>query len=160
MKTTKLSFSLAVSILAGMLVMNSCGSPEVEETPVAEQEVTSYTGELKVVATGEKNESSESSEVWILNLNTDLEQIDSLFKSAVIDSNWVKSGDRVVAVKWPATIRYEVEALEQISLRLYRHSWSGKAEVYYKDQLVENLDLYSTDSVKNYIDITIDPSKY
>jgi hypothetical protein len=158
MKTNKLTLSIVISFIVGVFVMYSCNSSV--DKPKEEPIVESYDCELKVIATGEKNPLSESSEVWILNINSNLEQVDSLFKSAMIDSNWVKSGERVVAVKWPASIRYKVKASELLTLRLYKHTWSGEAEVYLNDKLVEKLDLYSTDSVKNYIDIAIDPSKY
>jgi hypothetical protein len=151
MREIKLIHSIVISIiiLIGIVILYPINLTD-----------RNYDCELKVLATGDKNSLSESAEVWILDVHSDLEQVESITESEVIDSNWIQSGERLVAVKWPASVRYSVEASEYLTLRLYKHDWSGKAKVFLNDKLVKDLDLYTANKKLDYIDLTITPSEY
>ena len=103
--------------------------------------------EIELIPKGEKNEASQSTEIWLLNISVDgheqaLAQLgekeDWVYKPESDDYVFISNDD----VNEPLVIRLNVG--ETVKLTFLKHNWSGIVGIRYNDRY-EEIDLYDAE---------------
>lgn len=96
---------------------------------------------VTIEATGEKNQASQGTEVWIKSIQIDDKSID--LQALVEDNEWeFKNGKLVSYQNQPKQLSQLLECKDSIKIELVKHPYSGKAIVSIGNESSE-LDLYS-----------------
>lgn len=98
--------------------------------------------ELRIVATGERNQAANGAEVWLISLKyPDGRSITAEHFTA--DEGWENRAGRYVSYKHPpATLSWSGRLNEPLTLELNSHPWSGIVELTWKEQ-TWRVDLYA-----------------
>lgn len=107
---------------------------------------------IKITATGKKNESSISYEVWIDSIISNGNEIE--FADINLTDNWVLKDEMLLSNKGKISNSFEIhiEELENLEIIFGTHKWSGIVEVEYDNQ-IEEIDLYSINGGEKKINI-------
>lgn len=107
---------------------------------------------IEIRATGEKNESSFSYEVWINSITANGNKIE--FENINVEENWKLVDGCLLSNtdKLSNLLKIQVNEMENVEITFGTHNWSGIVEVKCDDQ-IEKLDLYSINSGKKEINI-------
>ena len=113
--------------------------------------VISQTWQIKIESTGEKNPQSSSAEVWILDISTPRNRVD--WSKAVMSSDKLELRDDPngsqgkVAIAYSGKPQFLSVPIEggDLTIKLLRHSYSGKVKVTVNDQ-VREIDLFDPNS--------------
>jgi hypothetical protein len=132
-RRTRLAWAAVASVGAVVLVVGLPIRPPV--VPRAQQ--------LELVATGEKNNASQGSEVWVDGL--DLANGTTVAATDfILDAGWqVRNGLAMSQDRQPATLRWQGPTSGDARLRLLTHGWSGVVQVRWNGGQARTLDLYS-----------------
>lgn len=95
---------------------------------------------LKIVATGEKNQESKGSEVWISSIEADGVEQDL---TQVTDAGWELRENNLVSYQHqPTSLFYTTEDVRHVNITFGAHDWSGIVQIY-NGESMEKIDLYS-----------------
>ncbi len=108
---------------------------------------------IEIRATGEKNESSVSYEVWINSITANGNKIE--FEDMNVEESWKLVDGCLLSdtEKLSNLLKIQVIEMENVKITFGTHDWSGIVEVKCGDQ-IEKIDLYSINSGKKEINIT------
>ncbi|THU33525.1 hypothetical protein FAM09_25595 [Niastella caeni] len=103
---------------------------------------------IKVTALGEKNDSAQSSEVWITKINNGARDLD--LESIPLSGGWeIKNNSIASYSQQPGTLEISVREAEQLHIDFTRHSWSGKVKI--EDGVKTSIvDLYHANTTEYY----------
>jgi hypothetical protein len=112
--------------------------------------VTATTHHLEITATGQKNQSAQGSELWVIGLfRADGTQVDNT--EFTLNGEWeVRDGVPLSYQHQPATLVWQGELDGDMQLRLLSHPWSGITTVTW-DGVVQTIDLYSATGTQKEI---------
>lgn len=97
--------------------------------------------ELKITATGNKNELSQGSEVWIDYVKVDGNDV-NLNDYTYLNSEWIFSSSGLYHEGENADFTMYLNVNETLEIGLGQHAWSGISEIWVEDHLIGQYDLY------------------
>jgi len=114
---------------------------------------------LEIVATGEKNEQSHNSEVWVQGIWDEGERPISL-SALSLDEGWeVRDGVPLSYRNQPATLTWQGTIAGGLKLQLGRHDWSGEALIRW-DGEEQTFDLYSPTPQSQIVKLQVQEKRY
>jgi len=139
------------SILLSILLLGADGDYLIPQIKTIRR-----TADITVIALGEKNEKSASSEVWLLHITNNDTAYD--LNNIVIDSGWTRKDGAIYSYQHqPDSIHVKIENPHHASLKFLRHDWSGLAKIRIGNQ-EDIVDLFKANPQSDYI-YKVDASK-
>lgn len=124
------------SLLAGIIITLAIplSIPPPPPTPTIARVV--------ITATGNRNQASQGSELWLEALLVD--NVAVPLQAIHGDQQWImKDGQLVSAIQQPATLFWEGLVVTDVQLQLLAHPWSGIATIQWQGQ-EQSIDLYTS----------------
>jgi hypothetical protein len=117
---------------------------------------------FKLEVSGEKNQNSKSYQVW---LDAILEYLPSMYSSKINfgepSAQWIKTGswqtttdarmiNEDVFMSFNHGDTVEFSSSKSFHLKMLKHDWSGIANIYMDDEIIDRIDLYSESQNPDY----------
>lgn len=108
---------------------------------------------VEVIATGQKNDLSNSYEIWINSIETNGSKVD--YSTLQLEEGWTLNNGSILANAYDnrAVLKIDIKNMKNMRIDFSKHAWSGIVEVKYKDEIT-TIDLYAENADRIQFEIT------